>query len=76
VTSRYDNDRIYADFAYTDETHAGDAGGNWNGADTYTRRYRCRVPRKLLEKATTKGDFTPVYDWLESKQDVREVWRK
>jgi hypothetical protein len=74
--SRYDNDKIYADYKFDDETSAFDPKGVWvGGCEYYSRTYRCRVPRKMLERAQKTGDHTELNDWLDGKADVPEVWR-
>lgn len=70
---RYMTDR-YAAFEFDDETSQFDPLGRWvGGCEFYARTYRCRVPRKMLERAKTTGDFTKLNDWIDA-HDGPGIW--
>lgn len=74
--SRYDNDKIYADYGFEDETSSSDPRGTWmGGCEYYSRVYVCRVPRKMLERAEKTGDYNELRGWIDSKADDPRVWR-
>src|SRR5271166_5338741 len=75
--ARYANDRIYADYSFVDETSSTDPFGRWDGSDSYIRTYRCRVPRKMLERSTMSGDNHEIMAWLEKHEGdaTRGVWK-
>lgn len=69
--SRYDNDRIYADYGFTDETSQFDPLGQWQGgSECYLRDYRVRVPRRMLDR----GDRDEITTWIENNND-KPIWR-
>ena len=73
--SKYDTKR-YVDFEWEDETSGFDPVGTWNGgSECYTRGYRCRVPRGLLEKANVTGDDSALFDWILNHSDEPDIWR-
>ena len=69
--TRYDNDRIYTDYSFDDKTSQFDTGGS----KYYSRTYRCRVPRRMLERAKESGDYDEVTTWLEKHDCTPGVWR-
>jgi hypothetical protein len=73
--SRYDNDKIYATYTWTDETSSFDPEGRWSGgSDAYWRDYRARVPRKMLERAEATHDFETVKVWIDNNSE-KPIWR-
>jgi hypothetical protein len=73
--SRYDNDRVYATYEFDDETSQFDPMGRWQGGtECYERTYRCRVPRKLLERAERTGDFNKLNEWIDDRQGPTGIW--
>lgn len=74
MSTRYDNDRIYATHTWRDETSSFDPKGQWSGGDSYWRYYSARVPRRMLEKAEAASDFSTIIEWIEKNED-KEIWR-
>lgn len=75
--SRYNNNKIYADYEFDDETSAFDPNGRWvGGSEYYAITFYVRVPRKMLERAKASGDFSKLDDWLFRNQDNPEIYRK
>jgi hypothetical protein len=74
--SKYDNDRLYADYEYDDETSQFDPQGRWvSGSEYYARTYHARVPRKMLERCTTSGDYREISDWLDKHSHKPGIYR-
>jgi hypothetical protein len=74
--NRYDNDKLYADYVYEDETSQFDPKGRWmGGSEYYARTYHARVPRKMLERCTISGDHTELTYWLEKHGHKLGVYR-
>ena len=68
--AKYNGSR-YVDYEFEDETSQFDPEGRWNpGGEYYSRTYRCRVPRKLLESK----DESKLSDWIANHSE-RGIWR-
>jgi hypothetical protein len=72
---RYGHPTRYATYEFVDETHSSDPLGRWDGADSYYRTYRCRVPRTLLARAIARGGAhqDALRDWILAHED-RGIW--
>lgn len=72
---RYDSPR-YVDYSWEDETSSFDPQGQWQGgAEYYSRTYRCRVPKKMLELAEKTGDYCTLNNWIEAHEGPSGIWR-
>ena len=67
----------YATREWEDETWSGDPQAVWiGGLEYYSRTYRCRVPKGLLEKARTgkkPEDRYNLENWIEAHQED-DIW--
>lgn len=71
--SYYDRCR-YVTYHYRDETSPYDPKGQWDGADSYWRDYKVKVPRMLLQYSKEAKDMKPLFNWIEKNQD-KDIWR-
>lgn len=52
-------------FEWEDETSQFDPHGYWvYGVECYMRKYRAKIPGKLMIQATEESDESIIHDWL------------
>jgi hypothetical protein len=74
IERRYLNNNRYAEYEFEDETSQFDPLGKWmGGLEYYSRTYRVRVPKKMLEKANESGDHSAIMRWIDNHGD-RGIW--
>jgi len=67
----------YVDYSFVDETSMYDQNPTKRfnfGLECYEATYKCRVPKKLLEKSLITNDHSKLNEWIMDHGDTQDIW--